>query len=113
MISVRSRKVILDVKTETQPSTIDYYHEKRKELIEKVSGGVCEKDECIEDRAEKLHFHHVEPIEESDREGGWQHLYRIKEDLENGIEIEVLCTHHHIKEHRERTDLTPLTRFEG
>ena len=41
-----------------------------------------------------------------DLEGGWQHLYQIKEDPENGIQIEVVFTHHHSKEHGERRSNT-------
>lgn len=96
------------MEVETQKSTIGYYHEKRRELLKQISGCECEAEECSEDRAEKLHFHHVEPIEEADREGGWQHLYRIREELENGKEIEVLCRKHHIQEHREDSDLPKM-----
>jgi len=35
-----------------------------------------------------------------DLEGGWQHLYQIREDPENGIQIEVLFTHHHLTSSR-------------
>ena len=92
--------------SETQPSTIDYYREKRQELIDKL-GGECE--EC--GKKENLHFHHVNPIEIADREGGWQHLYMIMENLENGVEIELRCKQCHIEEHRRRDDLEPLSSY--
>ena len=41
-----------------------------------------------------------------DLEGGWQHIYQILEDPENGIQVEVVFTRRHIKEHRERRSNT-------
>ena len=105
----------MGLSTDTQPSTIDYYHEERIELLKQISDEeqpVCSR--CDETDTEKLHIHHVNPDEgHGHSEGGWQHLYNVKNDLENGVAMRLLCAHHHIVEHRERNDLTPLTRYES
>lgn len=83
-----------------------FYHREREKLVERL-GGVCE--ECGID--ENLHFHHVEPLEEEDRGGGMQHLYRLREEISNGVDVELRCKSCHVEVHRRRDDLEPLSSY--
>lgn len=83
-----------------------YYHREREKLIKKLGG------ECTECGSEEdLHFHHVEPVEEGNRGGGMQHLYRLRKEIDNGVDIELRCKSCHIEEHRKRSDLEPLSSY--
>lgn len=88
----------------SQDSTIDYYRQRRKELVERLGG------ECVECGAiNDLQFHHVNPEEGNETGmGGWNHLYAIEEDLENGVEIELLCRECHLNLHNNSENLEEM-----
>ena len=85
-----------------------YYHREREKLVKKL-GGECEV--CGEKDPVNLHFHHVEPVEEGSRAGGMQHLYRIRKEISNGVDIKLLCQKCHQQKHNKRDDLEPLSTY--
>jgi len=63
------------------------YKKYRTELIDEL-GGNCEN--CGTE--ENLHFHHINP-EDSHKSGlgGWNHIFKVKNDIKNGVEVVLLC----------------------
>jgi len=111
-----------------QDSTIDYYHERRTELMARIAGETVKKidvsggevevvllpccDKCgqvYDPECDEFHFHHVDGNDKGERRGGWQHFYRVKDEFEEGVELSVLCRGCHAGVHLQRGDLDPLS----
>jgi hypothetical protein len=104
------RKCVRELETviSVQDSTIDYYHEYRWELLSDICGfniPMCEQcGRLLHVDIDSLHVHHVNHEEgHGDQQGGWQHLYKLRDDFENGVELEVLC--HGCHDHRHTQSL--------
>ena len=81
------------------PSTV-FYHNKRRELINRL-GGECNHPDCDISDPSKLEFHHHDHKERGKRDGGLQHLYEIEREIEKeDHSVMILCgakgeDHHH------------------
>jgi len=111
-----------------QESTIDYYHERRRKLMVRIAENAVRKISLSEDGVDanwlpccgecgmvydededEFHFHHVDGNDKGERQGGWQHFYRVKEEFESGVAFRVLCRGCHAGVHLKRGDLDPLS----
>jgi len=88
-------------------STIDLYRKRRWNLLSKICGVhvpmcmQCGKILYVD--LGQLHVHHINRDQgHGTQEGGWQHLLKLEEDLENGIELEVLCEACHERRHNRK-----------
>lgn len=89
-------------------STIDYYYQRRRALYkavlqandrptDKITCANCGKDK---NDAKCLDIDHVNTEDgHTDLDGGWQHLYKLEQDLADDIELQILCRECHKAKH--------------
>lgn len=103
--------------TDTAPSTIDYYHRRKNQLMRNILDRnlpdhidddttpfcqVCRQDK---DDAEELHIDHPNGDAGRDRtDGGWQSLYIYEQDFEDDRALWVVCSVCHYLVHLTRGD---------
>jgi len=94
--------------------SVKQYHQRRWEALSEICGHhipmceVCGKLLSID--VDELHVHHVDPNEGYESGiRGWQHLLRIEEDIEEGVELEVNCRRCHEWQHNMQTTWEPQT----
>jgi len=83
-----------------------WYRKKRRKLLKQIhpdGDAVCEECGDAYDPADgaSLQFHHVDPDKGLNEPGfgGKNHLYKIEEQLEDGVELRVLCVGCHKQVH--------------
>ena len=92
--------------------SVKRYRRRRWGLLSEICGHnvpMCEQcGKVLHLKVGRLHVHHKDPEQgHGSGIGGWQHLLRVEEDLENDIEMEVLCHSCHAWEHNHEVFWTP------
>lgn len=85
-------------------SSVDYYHRRRKALLREILGIpeeqeiYCQDDGCDASGYEDHEWHvdHIDEEKNGTKDGGWQHLYQLEEEVEEGdTALEVVCRTSH------------------
>lgn len=88
-------------------SSINRYHKARSDLVARL-GGTCQRCGC----AWSLQFHHNNPYDHNGSHGigGWQQVIKIRRELNNGIEIILLCRdcHEHVHKYMDGVIKCPM-----
>lgn len=84
------------------PSTINYYHRRRNDLIATLGGRCALECAGIGECRGPIQIHHNDPADqgESHAIGGWTQLIRCENDYLSGRDIRLLCRAHHAMVHR-------------
>lgn len=82
-----------------------YYYKSRAQLIQRLGGECTDCGKTHREAAENdetLEFHHVDPDKGFESgSGGMNHLVNVRQQVENGVEIELRCKHCHVKTHND------------
>lgn len=106
----------VELESETQESTIDYYHERKKLLMEQILERnipvkiqkedelFCQVCKAEQDEVKELHIEHPNGDGEQNDGGGWQKLYKHERHFQERRDLWVVCEECHYLVHKRRGD---------